>query len=110
MVSPAVSCLILGGSEERRRFMDVVISQFDREYLDALIRYNKALLQRNTLLKAEVEPDDELMSVWEEMMAQAGEAVYRKRYEFIMEFNQVFQSFRGYGSHASFWISLSLYC
>ena len=93
MVSPADSCLILGGSEERRRFMDVVISQFDREYLDALIRYNKALLQRNTLLKAEVEPDDELMSVWEEMMAQAGEAVYRKRYEFIMEFIPVFQSF-----------------
>jgi recombinational DNA repair ATPase RecF len=39
----------------------VVISQFDREYLDALIRYNKALVQRNTLLKAELEPDEELM-------------------------------------------------
>ena len=39
MVSPADSELILGGSEERRRFMDVVISQYDREYLTALIRY-----------------------------------------------------------------------
>ena len=42
-----------GGSDERRRFMDVVISQYDKEYLDALIRYNKALVQRNTLLKSE---------------------------------------------------------
>ena len=52
MVSPADSWLIAGGSEERRRFIDVVISQFDREYLEALIRYNKALLQRNSLLKS----------------------------------------------------------
>ena len=86
--------------------MDVVISQFDREYLDALIRYNKALLQRNTLLKAEVEPDDELMSVWEEMMAQAGEAVYRKRYEFIMEFIPVFQSFYSFISKDGEQVSL----
>jgi tetratricopeptide (TPR) repeat protein len=43
MVSPADSALINGGSDERRRFMDVVISQYDKEYLDALIRYNKAL-------------------------------------------------------------------
>ena len=42
-----------------KRFMDVVISQYDKEYLEALIRYNKALQQRNTLLKAEVEPDEE---------------------------------------------------
>ena len=55
MVSPADAELIAGGSEERRRFMDVVISQYDKEYLNALIRYNKALTQRNVLLKAEVE-------------------------------------------------------
>ena len=76
------------------------------EELDALIRYNKALLQRNTLLKAEVEPDDELMSVWEEMMAQAGEAVYRKRYEFIMEFIPVFQSFYSFISKDGEQVSL----
>ena len=93
MVSPADSELILGGSEERRRFMDVVISQYDREYLSALIRYNKAMAQRNTLLKAEVEPDDELMNVWEEMMASAGEVVFRKRNDFINEFIPTFQSF-----------------
>ena len=93
MVSPADSELIAGGSEERRRFMDVVISQYDKEYLEALIRYNKALQQRNTLLKAEVEPDEELMLVWEEMMAATGEVVYRKRRAFIDEFIPTFQTF-----------------
>ena len=93
MVSPADTELIAGGSEERRRFMDVVISQYDKEYLEALIRYNKALQQRNTLLKAEAEPDEELLAVWEEMMAMTGEVVYRKRYEFIDEFIPTFQTF-----------------
>lgn len=83
MVSPADSVLISGGSDERRRFMDVVISQYDKEYLDALIRYNKALAQRNTLLKSEMPVEEELFLVWEEMMAQAGEVVFHKREEFI---------------------------
>ena len=107
MVSPADSLLIGGGSEERRRFMDVVISQFDREYLDALIRYNKALLQRNTLLKAEVEPEEELMAVWEEAMAASGEVVYRKRREFIDEFIPVFQSYYSYISQGREQVSLA---
>lgn len=107
MVSPADSLLIAGGSEERRRFMDVVISQFDREYLDALIRYNKALLQRNTLLKAEVEPEEELMVVWEEAMAASGEVVYRKRREFIDEFIPVFQSYYSYISQGREQVSLA---
>ena len=96
MVSPSDSDLIAGGSEERRRFMDVVISGYDKEYLDALIRYNKALAQRNTLLKAEQEPEGELFEVWEEMMASAGEIVHRKRAEFISEFIPIFQSFYSY--------------
>ena len=107
MVSPADSELILGGSEERRRFMDVVISQYDREYLSALIRYNKAMAQRNTLLKAEVEPDDELMNVWEEMMASAGEIVFRKRNDFINEFIPTFQSFYSYISQDQEVVNLS---
>ena len=92
MVSPADSELIAGGSDERRRFMDVVISQYDKEYLDALIRYNKALVQRNTLLKSEQPVEEELFLVWEEMMAQAGEVVFRKREAFIREFIPIFQS------------------
>ena len=107
MVSPSDGELILGGSEERRRFMDVVISQYDREYLSALIRYNKAMAQRNTLLKAEVEPDDELMNVWEEMMASAGEVVFRKRNDFINEFIPTFQSFYSYISQDQEVVNLS---
>ena len=78
---------------KRRRFMDVVISQYDKEYLEALIRYNKALQQRNTLLKNEQGFDEELIEVWEEMMAASGEVVYRKRCAFIEEFIPIFQTF-----------------
>lgn len=107
LVSPADSLLIAGGSEERRRFMDVVISQFDREYLEALIRYNKALMQRNTLLKSDVEPEEELMVVWEEMMAAAGAVVYQKRKAFIDEFIPVFQSYYAYISQDREEVSLA---
>lgn len=107
MVSPADSELILGGSDERRRFMDQVISQYDKEYLDALIRYNKALLQRNTLLKSDVPVEDELFAVWEEMMAQTGAVVFRKREEFIREFIPIFQSFYSFISQDMELVSLS---
>ena len=85
--------MIAGGSEERRRFMDVVISQYDKEYLEALIRYNKALVQRNTLLKSELPVEEELFLVWEEMMAQAGAIVFQKREAFIREFIPYFPIF-----------------
>lgn len=107
MVSPSDAELIAGGSEERRRFMDIVISQYDKEYLETLIRYNKALQQRNTLLKAEAEPDEELMLVWEEMMAATGEIIYRKRCEFINEFIPTFQSFYSQISQDKELVSLS---
>ena len=107
MVSPADSELIAGGSDERRRFMDVVISQYDKEYLDALIRYNKALVQRNTLLKSEQPVEEELFLVWEEMMAQAGEVVFRKREAFIEEFIPIFQSFYSFISQDKEQVGLS---
>ena len=87
--------------------MDVVISQFDREYLEALIRYNKALMQRNTLLKSDIEPEEELMAVWEEMMATAGTVVYQKRKAFIDEFIPVFQSYYAYISQDREEVSLA---
>lgn len=93
MVSPSDSELILGGSEERRRFMDVVISQYDREYMVCLMKYQQALQQRNSLLKMEEEPDPEVLSLWEEMMAQTGEVIYRGRKAFIAAFTPIFQSF-----------------
>lgn len=73
--------------------MDVVISQYDSNYLEMLIRYNKALLQRNSLLKSETPVEEELFAIWEEMMAQAGEVIFRKREEFIREFIPIFQRF-----------------
>ena len=107
MVSPADSELIAGGSDERRRFMDVVISQYDKEYLEALIRYNKALLQRNTLLKSEIPVEEDLFLIWEEAMAQAGEVVYRKREAFIREFIPIFQSFYSFISQDKEQVGLS---
>ena len=107
MVSPADAELIAGGSDGRRRFMDVVISQYDKEYLDALIRYNKALTQRNVLLKSEQPVEEELFLVWEEMMAQAGEVVYRKREAFIREFIPIFQSFYSFISQDREKVSLA---
>lgn len=93
MVSPSDSELILGGSEERRRFMDVAISQHDKEYLAELINYDKALQQRNALLKQEEEPDAELLTLWEEMMAHSGSLIYQRRKQFIAELTPIFQSF-----------------
>ncbi len=90
-VSPADTYLVDGGGEERRRLMDMVISQYDNLYLDALNRYNKALQQRNTLLKMEEEPDLELMRIWEEQMAAEGEVIYQKRNAFVQELIPVFQ-------------------
>ena len=107
MVSPSDVALILGGSDERRRFMDVVISQYDKEYLDALIRYNKALQQRNVLLKSEQPVEEELFSIWEEAMAQAGEVVFRKREEFVEEFIPIFQSFYSFISQDREQVELS---
>ena len=94
MVSPGDTQLIDGGSEERRRLMDLVISQLDHSYIEALNRYNKALQQRNTLLKMEDrEPDPEVMSLWEEQMAMAGESIFRKRNAFVDELIPLFQEY-----------------
>ena len=93
MVSPADQWLIAGGSEERRHFLDIVISQYNQTYLDALMRYNKALQQRNTLLKQEEEPDDELMALLEEEMARVGTYIYEERKRYVELFIPTFQSF-----------------
>ena len=107
MVTPSDSDLINGGSEERRRFMDVVISQYDRSYLDALIRYNKALAQRNALLKCDDPVDGELFSIWEEMMANEGELIHEKRLAFIQEFIPIFQNYYSYISQERETVDLS---
>lgn len=95
MVSPADSDLIRGGSDERRRFLDLIISQQDKQYLHALIQYNKALLQRNMLLKNQ-STDASLYEVLEMQMAMYGRMVFEKRQllveSFIPIFNEYYQT------------------
>ena len=94
VVSPSDTLLIEGGSEERRRLMDMVISQYDRAYIDHLSRYNNALVQRNTLLKIEDQtPDPQLMQIWEEQMAAEGEQIFLRRQAFVEELTPVFQEY-----------------
>ncbi len=98
MVSPEDSNLIVEGSEERRRFMDGVIAQYDKPYLEHLTRYNTLLRQRNALLKQladkadEPEGGDGLLAVYEQQMAPLAQAVYAVRKAFIETFIPVFQS------------------
>ena len=91
MISPTDNELITGASEGRRKFMDMAISQFDKEYLRALVRYNKALQQRNALLKLEGEQIDEsLLELWEDQMVADGSFIYQKRKEFIEKLTPIF--------------------
>lgn len=90
-ISPSDNLLIEGGSEERRRLLDLLISQYDNTYIDTLNRYNKALQQRNALLKMIEEPDSALLDLWEEQMAETGEALFAKREVFVKELIPVFQ-------------------
>lgn len=92
LISPNDTALVDGGSEGRRKMMDVVISQYKPEYMDALSRCANALAQRNALLKMETEPDESLMELWEEEMARYGEMIYGMRKDFVEQLTPVFQS------------------
>ncbi|MDR3126902.1 MAG: DNA replication and repair protein RecF [Tannerellaceae bacterium] len=92
IISPQDMKLIQGGSEERRRFMDIVISQYNRTYLNGLIQYNKALRQRNNLLRQKVE-DGLLFEAIERMMVQASRPVYEARQEFIEQLIPLFNDY-----------------
>src|SRR5690606_5815927 len=89
MVSPSDSAIVTDGSEERRRFVDNVISQTDIAYLDGLIAYNKCLLQRNTLLKQAAKSgklDNSLLEVLDTQLVELGVPIYEKRQAFMTEF------------------------
>ena len=92
MVSPADSDLIRGGSEERRRFMDLIISQQDKNYLHALIQYNKALQQRNSLLK-EQSTDNSLYEVLEMQLGLYGQAIFETRQRLVEDFTPIFNRY-----------------
>jgi DNA replication and repair protein RecF len=101
MISPSDHQLIEEGSDERRRFMDVVISQLDRHYLDCLTTYNALLKQRNVLLKklgeAPPQPSPEgegvstdLLEVLEWQMVEPAEYIFKARTAFFVAFEPYF--------------------
>ncbi len=92
LISPDDGKLIADGSDERRRFIDSIISWHDKEYLYSLIRYNNALLQRNSLLKNKIK-DASLFDIWEEQLTELGSFIYLKRLAFIEEFVPIFDRF-----------------
>ncbi len=96
MITPYDSQLVLEGSEVRRRFLDGLIAQFDRGYLEQLMRYNRALAQRNLLLKQPGGIPRALVEPWDEQLATHGEAVHAVRKTFMAELVPLLQEhYRG---------------
>lgn len=89
IIAPDDAILITGGSEERRKFLDALLSQIDTDYLQHLINYTKLLQQRNALLKSFAETADRnfsLLDVLDEQLIQPGEYIFNKRKEFVVSF------------------------
>ena len=94
IISPTDRDLILEGSDTRRKFMDGVISQGDKLYLEALLRYNKVLSQRNAMLKyfaANRTYDEASLEVYDDQIIEFGNVIFKKRQEFIEEFKPILQ-------------------
>jgi DNA replication and repair protein RecF len=103
MISPYDRDLINDGSEIRRKYIDSVISQFDKFYLDDLINYNKVLAQRNSLLKSFAEKqffDIRSLEVWDSQMINLGTKIYERRKDFLAHFIPIFQHYFGFISCA----------
>jgi DNA replication and repair protein RecF len=90
-VSPDDLILISEGSDERRKFIDGVLSQCNHTYLHQLIQYNNALKQRNALLKSEQKVDVSLFEIWEEQMILFGTYIFEQRKIFLSEFVPIFR-------------------
>ncbi len=104
MIAPTDQELITEGSEFRRKFIDSIISQYDHEYLKALIRYNQVLQQRNSLLKqaaASGYTDWNSFSVWDEQLVIYGEPIHEKRKVFIQKFEPLFTNLFNFISGSS---------
>lgn len=92
MVSPADISLISDASDERRRYLNGVISQHDKTYLNAVTRYNMVLQQRNKLLKNPT-LDYDVLEVLDMQMDENAQLVYQKRAEFLEELLPIFQKY-----------------
>lgn len=89
MIAPDDILLVSGGSEERRKFLDTLLSQISKNYLHQLIDYNRILQQRNKLLKQFAEPgkaDDALLQVLTEQLCKKGNEIFAERKQFIPDF------------------------
>jgi len=95
MVSPSDSTLIIGGSEERRKYVNAVISQFNHEYLDKIIQYNKIIIQRNKLLKEvrNLKGAEELLEVYNKQLEPLANFIYKERKKFVDKLNPVFKEY-----------------
>ena len=95
MVSPADSSLIAEGSEERRKYINAVISQYDSGYLEDTIQYNHVLAQRNRLLKEMRHHSDaeELISIFNEQLIPPGNRIFEHRKHFIKQLVPIFKEY-----------------
>lgn len=96
MIAPDDISLVTGSSEERRRFIDTVLSQVDDDYLQQLILYNKVLQQRNSLFKRFAEQgrtDLSLLEVLDHQLVQPGEIIYQKRKTYTASLLPLVQQF-----------------
>lgn len=110
MISPADADLIAEGSEVRRKFMDGVISQWDKKYLNQLIDYHKIISQRNALLKffaLNHTFDGLTLQIYNEQIAPLAEQIFQKRKEFMVLFEPIFQKHYHTISEASEHIQLT---
>lgn len=92
MVSPEDISLISESGEERRRFVNSVLSQMDREYLASLQQYNRLLQQRNRMLK-ELQTDRDLLSVFDSRLQAYAEPVYEARKKFTDDIRPVISEY-----------------
>ena len=88
MVSPSDISLVSESGDERRRFVNAVLSQMDREYMSALQQYNRLLLQRNKMLKDQ-DIDRSFMEVIDMRMSALAEPVYKTRKRFVEELRPI---------------------
>jgi DNA replication and repair protein RecF len=96
LIAPDDTDLVKEGSEPRRKFFDSIISQLDRHYLEALIQYNYALKQRNSLLKmfADTKTFDAIaLESYDNVLIRYGNAIFKRRTEFVNEFISVFRRY-----------------
>lgn len=95
IISPDDRNLIIEGSETRRKFIDGIISQTDKEYLNNLIDYNKTLKQRNALLKMFYDNSENIIKtidIFDKQLSSDAQKIYEKRIKFLSEFIPIFKT------------------